>query len=355
MGELGGKQVIRVEEDAEAEVRIWKYVFGFVEMAVVKCAIELKIADVIEAHGQPITLSELSTALGCSSYLLHRIMRFLVCQKIFQEKCTSNGTKGYAPTSISRLLMRHGERSLAALVLLESSPVMLAPWHYLSACVRQNDPPPFEAAHGKDIWSYAAEHPAHSELINDAMACDARASVPAIVEGCAELFVGVNTVVDVGGGDGTTLRALVKACPWIRGINFDLPHVVSVAPESNGVKHVGGDMFAAVPKANTAFLKWVLHDWGDEECIQILRNCREAILDEDQGKVLIAEVVIKEDEDHRFKDVGLMLDMVMLAHTANGQERTKEEWGSILTKAGFSRFTVKPIDAAVQSVIIAYP
>ncbi|KAF9600458.1 hypothetical protein IFM89_009373 [Coptis chinensis] len=291
MGELGGKEVIRVEEDAEAEVRIWKYVFGFVEMAVVKCAIELKIADVIEAHGQPITLSELSTALGCSSYLLHRIMRFLVCQKIFQEKCTSNGTKGYAPTSISRLLMRHGERSMAALVLLESSPVMLAPWHYLSACVRQNDRPAFEAAHGKDIWSYAAEHPAHSELINDAMACDARA-----------------------------------------GINFDLPHVVSVAPESNGVKHVGGDMFAAVPKANTAFLKWVLHDWGDEE-----------------------QVVIKEDEDHKFKDVGLMLDMVMLAHTANGQERTKEEWGSILTKAGFSRFTVKPIDAAVQSVIIAYP
>ncbi|KAF9600459.1 hypothetical protein IFM89_009374 [Coptis chinensis] len=182
-------------------------------------------------------------------------MRFLVCQKIFQKKCTSNGTKGYAPTSTSLLLMRHGEHSMATLVLLESSPVMLAPWHYLSACVRQNDPLTFEAAHGKDIWSYAAEHPAHSDLINDAMACDARASVPTIVEGCAELFVGVNTVVDVGGGDRTTLRALVKAFPWIRGINFDLPHVVSVALESNGVKHVGGDMFAAVPKANTAFLK----------------------------------------------------------------------------------------------------
>ncbi|KAF9600460.1 hypothetical protein IFM89_009375 [Coptis chinensis] len=93
---------------------------------------------------------------------------------------------------------------------------------------------------------------------------------------------------------------------------------------------------------------------GDEECIQILRNCRETILDEDQGKVLIAEVVIKEDEEHRFKVMGLMLDMVMMAHTTNGQERTIEEWGSILSKVGFNRFTVKPNDA-VQSVIIAYP
>lgn len=61
--------------------------------------------------------------------------------------------------------------------------------------------------------------------------------------------------MDVGGGNGTSLRLLVKACPWIRGINFDIPHVVSVAPECDGVEHIGGNMFESVPKADAVFLK----------------------------------------------------------------------------------------------------
>ncbi|KAF5187910.1 Acetylserotonin o-methyltransferase [Thalictrum thalictroides] len=166
---------------------------------------------------------------------------------------------------------------------------MVAPWHYLSGRVR-NGPPAFEAAHGENVWKYASKHPELSELISGAMACDARVSVPAIVNGCAGFFDGINIIVDVGGAKGTALGVLVKAFPWIK----------------------------------------------------------------DKGMVIIVEAVIREDEDSKFKYVGLMLDMIMLAHTNNGKERTEEEWGSILTKAGFSRFTVKPIHA-VQSVIIAYP
>ncbi|KAF8405480.1 hypothetical protein HHK36_010386 [Tetracentron sinense] len=341
------------EEDARAEVDIWRYVFGFAEMAVVKCAIELGIAEVMEGHGTPMTLSELSTQLGCEPTPLHRIMRVLVHRRVFKEKFTSNGTRGYALTPLSSRLMKHGKRSMAALVLLESSPVMLAPWHALSACVRGNGPPPFKVAHGEDVWSYATGHPTHSKLISDAMACDAGLAVPAIVEECCDVFDGVGTLVDVGGADGTTLRMLVKAFPWIRGINFDLPHVVSVAPACDGVVHIGGDMFDYVPNTDVAFLKWVLHDWGDEECIDILRKCREAI-PEDKGKVIIVEAVIEEEEEHRLKDVRLMLDMVMMAHTNKGKERTAKEWSFVLGQAGFSRHTVKPI-RAVQSVIVAFP
>ncbi|KAK9135790.1 hypothetical protein Syun_015120 [Stephania yunnanensis] len=90
----------------------------------------------------------------------------------------------------------------------------------------------------------------------------------------ADVFEGVESVVDVGGGDGTTLGMLVKAFPWIKGIHFDLPHVVSVAPERNGVEHIGGDMFKVVHTADAAFLMvnvpgaWV--DWkrrGDHESL----------------------------------------------------------------------------------------
>ncbi|KAH0978076.1 hypothetical protein GBA52_027795 [Prunus armeniaca] len=149
---------------------------------------------------------------------------------------------------------------------------------------------------------------------------------------------------------------LVEACPWIQGINFDLPHVVSLAQECDRIENVGGDMFDCVPKADAVIIKGVLHDWGDDECIRILKKCREAI-PEDKGKVIIIEAVIDEKDekgDIKLTNVRLMLDMVMMAHTNTGKERTLKEWGYVLGEAGFSRHTITPIHA-VPSVIQAFP
>ena len=101
-------------------------------------------------------------------------------------------------------------------------------------------------------------------------------------------------------------------------------------------------------------MQWVLHDWGDEECIEILKKCREAIPKEN-GRVIIVEAVIEEGgKQGSLKDVGLMLDMVMMAHTNLGKERTLKEWEYVIKMAGFSSCTVKSIHA-VQSVIMAFP
>ncbi|KAE8672022.1 heterodimeric geranylgeranyl pyrophosphate synthase small subunit [Hibiscus syriacus] len=271
-------------------------------MAVVKCAIELGIADAIENHGSPMTLSQLTTTLGCEPSRLHRIMRFLVHYRIFKEEPVTGDSIGFALTPLSRILIRHGERSMAALILLESSPVMLAPWHGLSAHVLNSGNSPFEAANGKDVWSYAEVNLSHSKLIDDAMACDAKLAVSAIIEGCPQVFDGIKSVVDVGGGNGTALSMLVKAFPWIHGINFDLPHVVAVAPKVDGIEHVGGDMFERVPEADAAFLMKLLHDWEDEECIKILKKCREAIR-HNEGKVIIVQSVIEDDKDDKLEFV----------------------------------------------------
>ncbi|KAI3736432.1 hypothetical protein L6452_15973 [Arctium lappa] len=321
-------------------------------MAIVKCAIELGIPDILENHETPLTLAELASELRCSQSSLHRIMRFLIQHKIFQEKAVSETSVGYAQTPLSHLLTKHGKRSMADFVLLESSPIMLAPWHKLSDRVLGNEDSAFGAVHGEDVWRLAAANPGHSKLIDDAMACDARLAVAAVTNGCPEVFEGLRTVVDVGGGDGTALRLIVEACPWIKGINFDLPHVVSVAPKSNGVEHIGGNMFDHVPKADAAYLMKVLHDWGDEECIEILKKCREAI-PQDTGKVIIVEAIVGQ-EDHEYKDVVLMLDMVMMAHTTKGKERTLKEWSYVLHEAGFSRYTIKHIQS-YHSVIEVYP
>jgi hypothetical protein len=100
-------------------------------------------------------------------------------------------------------------------------------------------------------------------------------------------------------------------------------------------------------------LQGVLHDWGDKECIQILKKCREAV-PEDKGKVIIVEAVIEEAQVDKLTDVRLALDMIMMAHTTIGKERTFKEWGFLLSEAGFRRYTVKPI-RAVQSVFEAFP
>ncbi|XP_051132445.1 acetylserotonin O-methyltransferase-like [Andrographis paniculata] len=367
------KQVAVGEEEAEearAQVEIWQYVFGFTPMAVVKCALELRIPDVLEAHGGAMTHSDLSAALGCSPSVLRRIMRYLVHRRIFSHHHHQESSLiGYSLTPLSRLLLKYrlpaindttttnNTSSLAPLLMFESSPVMLAPWHRLSARALDTRASPFAAAHGGDIWAYVAANPSHSKLLDDAMSCHASLFVSTITQCYPEAFQGLSSVVDVGGGDGTALRVLTAAFPAIRGINLDLPHVVSEAPPSEGIEHVAGDMFQMVPKADAAFLMWVLHDWNDEECIQILSKCREAI-PKGRGKVIVAEAVISDqhvsEEDSKYEDVRLALDMVMLAHTETGKERTLQEWDYVIKQAGFTSYTVKHIESVV-SIIEAYP
>lgn len=101
-------------------------------------------------------------------------------------------------------------------------------------------------------------------------------------------------------------------------------------------------------------MQWTLHDWSDEECVEILRKCREAV-PEEKGKVIIAEAVIVEgEEDDKYSNVRLALDMVMMAHTEKGKERSLQEWEAVIKGAGFSRYTVKHIGSII-SVIEAYP
>lgn len=343
-----------VETD-QAQVDIWRFVLGFTEMAAAKCAVELGIPDILENHADPMTLSQLSSALACSSTTLFRIMRFLINRGIFKEEITNQGSMGYVQTPLSRLLRKDGDNSLASMLLFINSPVIIAPCNFLTARVLDDKKSAFVCAHGKDLWKYAAENPTYSKLLNEAMACDTRKTVRVVLDRCPEVFHGLRSVVNVGGGDGTALRVLIETYPQIRGINFDLPHVVSVAPECEGVEHVGGDMFMSIPKANAAFLKWILHDWNDDECIHILKNCREAISEYGiAGKVIIVDAVIKENGGDKLNDVGLMLDMIMLAVTDKGKERTAEEWTFILRKAGFTRHTIKNFQSAL-SVIEAYP
>ncbi|WJZ99416.1 hypothetical protein VitviT2T_017864 [Vitis vinifera] len=357
--------VLKVSSEADetelmlqGQANIWRHMFAFADSMALKCAVELRIADIIHSHARPITLSQIATCIDSPSpdiTCLARIMRFLVRAKIFTAAPPPQSDGGetlYGLTPSSKWLLHDAELSLAPMVLMENHPSLMAPWHCFGTCVKEGGIA-FEKAHGHQIWDLASEKPEFNKLFNDGMACTAKISIKAVIAAYKDGFGSIGTLVDVGGGTGGAVAEVVKAYPHIKGINFDLPHVVATAPAYEGVSHVGGDMFESIPDADAIFMKWILHDWNDEDCVKILKNCRKAI-PEKTGKVIIVDGVIREDGYEPFDETRLVLDLVMMAHTSHGQERTEVEWKKLLEEGGFPRYRILKIPT-LQMIIEAYP
>ncbi|KAK7854531.1 xanthohumol 4-O-methyltransferase [Quercus suber] len=345
------------EAELQAQADIWKYMLSYVDSMAVKCAVELRIADIINMNGCPITLSQIVAdipdALSPNVSYLKRIMRLLVRRKIFTDHHPSEGgdTK-YGMTHLSRWLLQDSQMSLAPMLLMETHPRLMTPWHTISHCIKDGGIC-FEKINGREIWDFASENPEFNKLFNDAMACTARIVMNTILSEYKHGFDSVGSLVDVGGGIGSGLAEIVKSYPHIKGINFDLPHVAATAPIYDGITHVGGDMFHSIPNADAIFMKWILHDWSDDNCVKILKNCRKAIPKE-TGKVIIVGVVLQPDGDGLFDDTGFVFDLLMLAHTSGGRERTELEWKKVLEGAGFPHYNLIKIPA-LPSIIEAYP
>lgn len=356
------------EEELAGQDQAWKCTFAFVESFAVKCVLLLGIPDMIAREGLRATLSlkEIVARLprgSPDSSCLFRIMRFLVAKGVFRASVDHGGGNEtrYGLTPASKWLVKEcRELSMAPMLLMQNDERTIAPWHRFNECVLDGGIA-FERANGAEIWPYASAYPDFNNLFNSAMACNARIMMKALLSKYHG-FHSLNSLVDVGGGTGTAVAEIVRAYPSIRGINYDLPHVVATAPHHPGVEHQGGDMFKTVPPADAIFMKWIMHDWSDGDCIKILKKCREAI--PETGKVIIVDVVldavnegahINEKKKAALDPIlGIVFDLVMVAHSSGGKERTEEEWEKILWGSGFCRYNIIQIPA-LQSVIEAFP
>ncbi|XP_062008402.1 (R,S)-reticuline 7-O-methyltransferase-like [Rosa rugosa] len=350
------------EATLRGQADVWKYMLGFADSMALKSVVELRIPDIIHSHGHALTLSEIASSIDFASpspdiTCLSRIMRLLVRRNIFtaHHGGGDSGETLYGLTPSSRWLLYDSELTLAPMVLSETNPILMAPMHYFSQCVEQGATCAFEKAHGRDIVQFFSENLEINRLFNDAMACTSKIIMKVILAKYKGGFDDVAKLVDVGGGTGTAVAEIVKAYPSIKGINFDLPYVVATAPAYHGVSHVGGDMFdeGNIPNADAIFMKWVLHDWSDSDCIKILKNCRKAI-PERSGKVIIVDVVLEPNGDGMFDDTGVVFDLLMIAHTTGGKERSESEWKKMLEQAGFPRYKIIKIPT-LPSIIEAYP
>lgn len=343
----------------EGQTQVWKSMLSFADSMVLRCAVELRIADIIHENGNGghISLSRLASLLPGTtppdSTALLRIMRFLSHNGIFSSVVDGiSGEPHYGLTPASSALVRSSDLNLVPMVMFETHPLPLAAWHMFTPSV-QSGGSPYNTAHGMDmLFGTAATNPEFNDVFNSAMACTAKGTLAAVLSSYKDGFKGMSSLVDVGGGTGATMAEIVRLNPGLKGINFDLPFVVGTAPEYPGVTHVAGDMFKFVPRADAVFMKTVLHCFGDEDCAKVLKNCRSVI--PKSGKVVIVDVVLYSEDDSPLGEIRAKFDMLMYAYTSAGKERTEEEWTNLLKSAGFPRLNIIKIPA-IWSIIEAFP
>ncbi|KAK9165812.1 hypothetical protein Scep_001003 [Stephania cephalantha] len=276
--------------------------------------------------------------------MLDRILGFLACHSVLT--CTtqlSNAGKverlyGLSPACNCFLENNEDGASLSRLLLFVHSERAQECWLYLDEVVLQPNFSAMEKVYGAKSYDHLATDVSESELFNKATSDHTTIVMRRILDKYKG-FENVKVVVDVGGGIGTNINMIVSKYPTIKGINFDLPHVVDTALSYPGVEHVGGDMFASVPKGDAIFMKWVFNNWSDQECLTLLKNCYEAL--PDGGKVIIVEKILPSiPAANNSARTTYAFDLNLMVITPKSRERSKEEFEVLAKSSGFIGFSL---------------
>jgi hypothetical protein len=307
-------------------------------------AARLELADRLK-HG-PRTVEELAMAAEVQAPALYRLLRTLASFGVFAE------TKGgrFKLTPLAATLQKTVPGSMYGAAVMMGEKYRDDGWAQLLHGVKTFETP-FLKAHGVSHFEYLEKHPEDLKIFGEAMTSLSLNENSAIA--AAYKFSGIRTLVDVGGGFGSLLAAILKANPKLKGVLFDLPSVSERAKQDRYVTAKGiaerctidsGNFLEAVPKGGDAYIiKRVLHDWDDERCAKILANCCAAM--SAKGRVLVADCVIPPGNR---PDWGKLLDMQMFI--IGGRERTKQEFATVFQQAGLKLTRVVPTKCPLSIV-----
>ncbi|KAM3323961.1 hypothetical protein P3S67_005112 [Capsicum chacoense] len=344
----------------QAEAQSWDYILSYLRPLCIKCAIELGIPDIIHKNENPITsLSDLVATLPnlnpSKASFIPILMGVLVDFGVFKYQKLQQGD-GYSLTRVSRLLVENDPSDKRSFFLFAQHPVVLNTAASLSKWLRDDLPTAFETANGKSHWDYCAEESDFNSVFNDAMVGDSRLISNLLISDCCKhVFEGLTSLVDVGGGSGTVAMAIANAFPSLKCIVFDLPHVIGDRKETKNLKFVVGSMFDNIPHANAILLKWILHNWNDQDCVKLLKICRESIPSKEKGgKVIIIDIIMEDDcSNEQLIQSQHLMDFIMRITYAS-KERSKKEWEKLFLEAGFSEYKIIS-SLGLRSLIEIYP
>ncbi len=309
--------------------QVMRVAMGYMASICLYVAARAGIADMLKSG--PKHVDELALESAMQSDALYRLLRALASVGIFAE--TASRTFGLTPSA--EILRSDAPGSLRAMAIWLSDPLHLRVFSELPHSIRTGETT-LEHVFGKPAFEYLASNAAEGEVFNKAMTSFSGMTVPAILE--AYDFSSIQTLVDVGGGQGYMLCSILRKYPEMRGILFEMEAVGSGARariEAEGLgsrcQIVYGDFFSGIPAGGDAYImKHILHDWTNEKAAAILKNCRKALESKPNGKVLVVDAVVAPgNEPHLAKFV----DLEMLAF-AGGRERSAEEFGGLFAAAG---------------------
>ena len=339
------------EPDLPPPAQLMQLATGYFTARAVYVAAMLGIADLLDGRGRD--AGDLARETGTHAPTLYRLLRALAAAGVLEHTAEDR----FALTAVGATLRARAPDSTRPGVLMFHHPMFWRSWEELAYSVRTGRPA-LDQVFGKPVFEYLAATPDAATAYDGGMTGLNKAIIPAIVNACD--FARFDVIVDVAGGHGSLLAAILEAAPRARGVLVDLPHVAEVARKNFAERGLGeraeavtGSIFESVPAGGDAYiLKWIVHDWDDASCVAILRNVRAAIRPE--GRLLIVERVLPERAEASLPmRAAMMADLLMLIHLT-GRERTEREFRALLEASGFRLERVVPTGTQL-SVIEAAP
>jgi hypothetical protein len=296
-------------------------------------AAELRIADLVALR--PLSSKELAVATETNEHALDRVLRALCAFGVLGEQSPGH----FGLTSIGRLLRSDVPGSFRAGILFMTGRFRWRCWSELLETVKTGMNRP-EAMLGTQVFKFYAIHPAESEIQAEAMRSFSASHTGDLIN--ALNLRGSRTVVDVGGGTGEFLAAILKAYPELHGVLFDLPTVVERAPTimisaavSERCDISAGSFFDFVPDTGDVYLlKQIVHDWDDDRAVDILKTCRRCM--PRGAKIVLIEREMPQTIEFGTPNEPFIADLEMLVMTPGGRERCRAEFRNLLNRAGLA-------------------
>ncbi|MDI5961738.1 methyltransferase [Streptomyces sp. SL13] len=330
-------------------MRLRELVFGAACAAAVRAAVRLGVADAL-AEG-PVTVEDLAAAVGCEPRPLGRLLRALSSYGVFDELPDGR----FRHTDMSRMLREEAPDSLHYVALWCTEPWTWDAWPRLDEAVRSGRTV-FPELYGKEFFDYLHTDAADSARVFDrAMTHSSRQSARDVA--AALDLTGVEEVVDIGGGQGHVLAALLEKHPRVRGTLLDLPKVVAGAdprlrdggPLADRARLLPGDCRQAVPVAADLYVIKNILEWDDESTRRTLRNVVDAA--GPGARVVVIENLVDDTPSLRFTTA---MDLMLLLNVG-GQKHTEATMTALMNEAGLLVGDVRPVNAYLHALLATVP
>ncbi|WP_424628655.1 methyltransferase [Bradyrhizobium sp. SYSU BS000235] len=310
---------------------MFRMITGYWVTQLVRAAACYSLADHLER--QPMTAREFAGAENLDESAAKRFLT--ACDGLGIVKLEANR---YLTTELLRTLRKGVPGSLRNFAISQAAPGHWLPWGRFTDALKTGERQTVTTLKA-EIWDYYKAVPDEGAAFTGSMT-DMTSAISDMVAGVLDT-TRATQAVDVGGAAGAFLYALMRANTALKGVVYDLPDVVpraSSAAEEAGLakraKAVGGSFFESVPEGDLYLLKYILHDWGDEECLTILRNCRRAA--KPGARLAVVEQVL---EPGTGSPLTPLMDINMLI-MQTGRERTLEEYQKLFSECGFGQISM---------------